>query len=87
MAGECLEQQGQYCSDLGKDGFKVGLSSKVPSLNEILQKLRILLVPAFSFLRVEVFAKYGAPAGKVVLVGRVQDGVEEAFEEAQACTN
>jgi hypothetical protein len=40
----------------------------------------VLLVPTFSFLRIEVFAEDGSLAGQIKVVGRVEEGIEESLE-------
>ena len=59
----------------------------VPSLRKVLQKRLVLFIPFSSLLRVKVFAKDGSLAGHVVLVGRVEDGIEKSLEQAQSCSS
>jgi hypothetical protein len=44
----------------------------------------VLLVPSPSLLRIEVFAEDGSLAGQFEIFGRVEYGIEEAFEKVQA---
>lgn len=44
----------------------------------------MLVVLCLALLSIEVFAQDCSPAGHVMVVGRVDDGVKEAFEERQS---
>jgi hypothetical protein len=87
VAGEDLEEQRQHGCDLGQDGLKVGFGSIVPRLYEMLQESAILIISPPPFLGIEIVAENGTAAGKVVWFCRVQDRVEKAFEQTQACAD
>lgn len=44
----------------------------------------MLVVLCLALLRVEVFAEDSSAAGHIVIVGRVDDGVEEPFKGSQS---
>ena len=84
MAGEDLEQEGEYGGNLGDDRIIIRFDGMVPSLGKVLQEHMVLLVPTFSLLRIEVFAEDGSLAGQIEVVSRVEEGIEESFEQVQA---
>jgi len=80
MGRKNLEQEREHSCYLGDNGAVVGFDSMVPPVNQVLQERLFLLILASSFLCVQVFTENGSLAGHVVLIGRVEDRIEESLE-------
>jgi hypothetical protein len=81
VAGKDFEQEREYGCDLRDDRIVVGLDGMIPSLGQILQEDMILLITSFPFLCIEIFAQDGSLAGQIEVFGRVEEGIEESFEQ------